>query len=121
MCDVVQGAEGCVRPHRAFRRGNELTALPASFGQLMALKELNTNDQEHRHQLINELRALCQCSSDHLVKMYDAFFHEGSVYIALEFCDRGSLEDVIEDVRQHEGRMQEQVIPIWSLSDPHRR
>ena len=41
MCRVVQGcAEGCGRPHRAFRENNKLTALPASFGQLTALREL---------------------------------------------------------------------------------
>ena len=41
MCRVVQGcAEGCGRPHRAFRQENELTALPESFGQLAALKKL---------------------------------------------------------------------------------
>ena len=41
MCRVVQGcAEGCGRPHRAFRYENQLTALPESFGQLTALQEL---------------------------------------------------------------------------------
>ena len=42
MCRVVQGcAEGCVRPHRAFRYENKLTALPESFGQLTALQTLD--------------------------------------------------------------------------------
>ena len=41
MCRVVQGcAEGCGRPHRAFRRINMLTALPESIGRLKALQEL---------------------------------------------------------------------------------
>ena len=41
MCRVVVGcALGCGRPHRAFRESNQLTALPESFGQLTALKEL---------------------------------------------------------------------------------
>ena len=38
---MVQGcAQGCGRPHRAFRYGNKLTALPESFGQLTALQTL---------------------------------------------------------------------------------
>ena len=46
MCDVVQGcAEGCVRPHRAFRNDNELTALPESFGQLTALVKLDLSQR----------------------------------------------------------------------------
>ena len=41
MCRVVQGcAEGCGRPHRAFRSDNQLTALPESIGQLTALQKL---------------------------------------------------------------------------------
>ena len=41
MCRVVQiCAEGCRRPHRAFRERNQLTALPESFGQLTALQWL---------------------------------------------------------------------------------
>ena len=42
MCRVVLGcAVGCGRPHRAFRfGGNELTALPESFGQLTTLQTL---------------------------------------------------------------------------------
>ena len=39
---MVQGfAERSGRPHRAFRWGNQLTALPESFGQLTALQTLN--------------------------------------------------------------------------------
>ena len=42
MCRVVQGcAEGCGRPHRAFRWGNKLRRLPESFGQLTALTKLH--------------------------------------------------------------------------------
>ena len=37
---VVVCAVCCGRPHRALRSQNQLTALPASFGQLTALREL---------------------------------------------------------------------------------
>ena len=41
MYHVVQGcAEGYGRPYRALRFTNKLTALPASFGQLTALGDL---------------------------------------------------------------------------------
>ena len=41
MCRVVQGcAEGCGRPHRAFRSHNRPTALLEILGQLTALKQL---------------------------------------------------------------------------------
>ena len=42
MCRVVLGcAMGCGRAHLARRGGNELTALPESFGQLTALQTLD--------------------------------------------------------------------------------
>ena len=37
---VVVCAACCGRPHRALRSYNQLTALPESFGQLTALREL---------------------------------------------------------------------------------
>ena len=37
---VLVCAVCCGRPHRALREDNQLTALPESFGQLTALKEL---------------------------------------------------------------------------------
>ena len=37
---VVVCAVCCGRLHRALRRNNQLTALPASFGQLTALQKL---------------------------------------------------------------------------------
>ena len=42
MCGlVVVCAVCCGRPHRALRYGNQLTALPESFGQLTALQKLH--------------------------------------------------------------------------------
>ena len=41
VCGLVVGcALCCGRPHRALMQGNQLTALPASFGQLTALQTL---------------------------------------------------------------------------------
>ena len=34
-----------------------------------------------------------QC--DHVVSFYDAFYNEGSIYVALEYMDAGSLADVL--------------------------
>ena len=38
---VLVCAVCCGRPHRALRYDNQLTALPASFGQLTALQKLD--------------------------------------------------------------------------------
>mmetsp|Transcript_43386 Transcript_43386/g.100434 ORF Transcript_43386/g.100434 Transcript_43386/m.100434 type:complete len:324 (+) Transcript_43386:94-1065(+) len=66
-------------------------------GELMALKELNVMcDQDTMHMTINEIKILHKAHSDHLVSFIDAFFDNGRIYLALEFCDAGSLDDVIK-------------------------
>jgi serine/threonine protein kinase len=66
-------------------------------GASMALKELNVMcDQDTMHMTINEIKILHKAHSDHLVSFIDAFFDNGRIYLALEFCDAGSLDDVIK-------------------------
>lgn len=63
----------------------------------MALKELNVMcDADTMHMTMNEIQILHKAHSDHLVRFIDAFFDNGRIYLALEFCDAGSLDDVIK-------------------------
>lgn len=65
-------------------------------GAHLALKELNVMcDQDAMHMSINEINLLNNAHSDYLVKFVDAFFDNGRIYLALEYCDAGSLHDVI--------------------------
>lgn len=64
-------------------------------GTMLALKQLAAvEDPSTRQQVINELKVLCDVRCDHLVTLYDAFYLEGIIYLALEFMSAGSLEDV---------------------------
>mmetsp|Transcript_21652 Transcript_21652/g.58268 ORF Transcript_21652/g.58268 Transcript_21652/m.58268 type:complete len:342 (-) Transcript_21652:222-1247(-) len=66
-------------------------------GDKLALKELNIMaDQDTMHMTINEIKILHKAHSDHLVSFIDAFFDNGRIYLALEFCNAGSLDDVIK-------------------------
>jgi len=61
-------------------------------GETMALKELNVMcDADTMHMTMNEIQILHKAHSDHLVSFIDAFFDNGRIYLALEFCDAGSL------------------------------
>lgn len=65
-------------------------------GEHLALKELNVMcDADTMHMTINELKILDKAHSDHLVAFVDAFFDNGRIFLALEFCDAGSLDDVL--------------------------
>lgn len=60
----------------------------------MALKIINMDDANKRKQLVTELRTLVGASCKQFVNMLDAFFHDGTVYIALEYMDGGSIDNI---------------------------
>lgn len=62
--------------------------------QMMALKIINMDDANKRKQLVTELRTLVGASCKQFVNMLDAFFHDGTVYIALEYMDGGSIDNI---------------------------
>ena len=68
-------------------------------GRPLALKVLQDLEREQaaRHSLVSEMKVVFNALSDHLVGFYDAFLHEGAVYLALEYMDAGSLLDVYEN------------------------
>jgi len=67
--------------------------------KMLALKVLD-NDLEanevNRRLLLNEVKLVYNARSDHLLTFYDAFLHEGHIYLALEYMDMGSVEGLFE-------------------------
>ena len=70
-------------------------------GQLLALKVINIGDQSQRHQLLNELGVLVTLSHAHLVPLFDAFYRDGQVHIALGYMNGGSLEQLLTAYQEH--------------------
>ena len=67
-------------------------------GKPLALKVLQEDiesNRESRHMVLNEIKTVFGAGSDHLVTFYDAFLHNGAVYLALEYMDCGSLEALL--------------------------
>lgn len=60
----------------------------------MALKSINVYDTGKRQQLINDLRSLQAHTCPFLVQFLGAVFSQGTVKIALEFMDMGTLKDI---------------------------
>lgn len=46
--------------------------------------------------MVNDLRSLCKNECPFLVKFYGALFNEGTVKVALELMDMGSIKDIIK-------------------------
>jgi mitogen-activated protein kinase kinase len=71
-------------------------AIHKPTGKAMALKSINAFDKGKRHQLINDLRSLHKNACPFLVEFCGALFEEGSVKVALEYMDMGSLKSIIK-------------------------
>ena len=61
------------------------------------MKSINATEQEHRKQLLNDLREyLSGGYCEYLIEFYTCFFHDGLVKQVIEFMDMGALKNVIQ-------------------------
>lgn len=60
---------------------------------------INIYDKNKRKQLKNDLLFLQDNDSPFLVKFYGAFFSEGTVKLAIEYMDLGSLDMIIDKIK----------------------
>ncbi|EGG15303.1 MAP kinase kinase [Cavenderia fasciculata] len=66
----------------------------------IALKVIPLDVQENiRKQIILELKTLHRTHCPYIVSFYDAFYTEGSIHIALEYMEGGSLSDLMKLIR----------------------
>eukprot|EP00602_Paraphysomonas_sp_CaronLab_P006371 CAMPEP_0185027328 /NCGR_PEP_ID=MMETSP1103-20130426/12245_1 /TAXON_ID=36769 /ORGANISM="Paraphysomonas bandaiensis, Strain Caron Lab Isolate" /LENGTH=326 /DNA_ID=CAMNT_0027561263 /DNA_START=72 /DNA_END=1049 /DNA_ORIENTATION=+ len=70
----------------------------APTGTPLALKIINMFDKSKRDQLIREICSLYDAQCPSLITFYGSFYREGSITIALEFMDGGSLANVLAQV-----------------------
>lgn len=64
---------------------------------VFAVKSINATQQEHRRQLLNDLRAyLTGGYSEYLIEFYTCFFREGLVKQVIEYMDMGALRNLIQ-------------------------
>jgi len=71
--------------------------------RILALKKINTFEKEKRHQLLNEIRTLCEAPHEKgLVEFHGAFYTpaSGQISIALEYMDGGSLRDLVQSKKR---------------------
>jgi hypothetical protein len=64
---------------------------------VLTVQVVSIHDESKRHQMVKELDALVSIHrlSPHLVSFWGAYFLDGAVVFALEYMDRGSLQDVV--------------------------
>ncbi|KAL5728969.1 mitogen-activated protein kinase kinase [Ranunculus cassubicifolius] len=70
------------------------------IGTLFALKAIQMNIHEDvRKQIVQELKINQASQCSHVVVCYHSFYHNGVISLVLEYMDRGSLTDVIKQVK----------------------
>uniref|UniRef100_A0A6V1SQ10 mitogen-activated protein kinase kinase n=1 Tax=Heterosigma akashiwo TaxID=2829 RepID=A0A6V1SQ10_HETAK len=75
-----------------------LQAVHLPTGTPLALKVINMFDKSKRNQLIQEICTLYNADCPSLITFYGAFYREGSITIALEYMNGGSLANVLKQV-----------------------
>ncbi|GJX32382.1 mitogen-activated protein kinase kinase 1, partial [Tanacetum coccineum] len=70
------------------------------IGTLFALKVIQMNIQEDiRKQIVQELKINQASQCPHIVVCYHSFYHNGAISLVFEYMDRGSLTDVIRQLK----------------------
>ncbi|CAM1505322.1 Fc.00g109590.m01.CDS01 [Cosmosporella sp. VM-42] len=80
---------------------------------VFALKVITTNpDPDVKKQIVRELGFNKECASDHICRYYGAFVDPStaSIFIAMEFCEGGSLDSIYKEVKRLGGRTGEKVL-----------
>lgn len=70
------------------------------LGTFFALKGIQMNIQETvRKQIVQELKINQSSQCPHVVVCYHSFYHNGIISLVLEYMDRGSLVDIVKQVK----------------------
>ncbi|CAI7637128.1 unnamed protein product [Penicillium manginii] len=80
---------------------------------VFALKIITTDpNPDVKKQIVRELNFNKDCASSHICRYYGAFMDKtsGTISIAMEFCEGGSLDSIYKEVKKLGGRTGEKVL-----------
>ncbi|KAK9820835.1 hypothetical protein WJX81_001306 [Elliptochloris bilobata] len=94
-------AERDVRILRVLGRGASSVVYKGYYQRgncFVAVKKINCFEKEKRHQMMNDVKALCEVDDAGLVRFVGAYHapENGQIALVLEYMDGGSLGDVLE-------------------------
>ncbi|GFV74048.1 hypothetical protein TNCV_2952001 [Trichonephila clavipes] len=88
--ELGRGGFATVYKARCLKRG---------IGELVAIKEINKKDEnwrKHKKFVCKEIEIHSTLQHRNIVKLYDTFEDEDYIYLILELCEEGSLEDYMK-------------------------
>ncbi|KAF5905451.1 serine/threonine-protein kinase 10-like, partial [Clarias magur] len=69
-------------------------------GILAAAKVIDTKTEEELEDYMVEIDILASCNHDNIVKLLDAFYYEGKLWILIEFCAGGAVDAVMLELER---------------------
>ncbi|CAL8297418.1 unnamed protein product [Merluccius merluccius] len=69
-------------------------------GTLAAAKVIDTKTEEELEDYMVEIDILASCDHYHIVKLLDAFYYEGKLWILIEFCAGGAVDAIMLELER---------------------
>ncbi|KAM4607522.1 STE20-like serine/threonine-protein kinase isoform 2-T2 [Polymixia lowei] len=69
-------------------------------GTLAAAKVIDTKTEEELEDYMVEIDILASCDHHHIVKLLDAFYFEGKLWILIEFCAGGAVDAIMLELER---------------------
>lgn len=97
----------------SFSAYNLLLQLGFTIANVFLLQIITTDpNPDVKKQIVRELNFNKDCASEHICRYYGAFMDKstGTISIAMEFCEGGSLDSIYKEVKKLGGRTGEKVL-----------
>eukprot|EP01083_Nonionella_stella_P163121 536072_1 len=94
--------------------GPVFAAVDARDDQMVALKVMSFNPDDCKD-LLSEIDILQRCHSPYIVNFKDTFHKDTFIFLAIEYCDGGSILDVMKITGQHLTELQCQCVVYQAL------
>ncbi|XP_075932014.1 STE20-like serine/threonine-protein kinase isoform X1 [Anarhichas minor] len=69
-------------------------------GTLAAAKVIDTKTEDELEDYMVEIEILASCDHHHIVKLLDAFYFEGKLWILIEFCAGGAVDAIMLELER---------------------
>ncbi|RKP12042.1 kinase-like domain-containing protein [Piptocephalis cylindrospora] len=85
--------------------GGVFTANPIQGGELVAIKQMNLDQQPKKDLIINEIIVMKNSRHRNIVNFMDSYLWKGDLWVVMEYMEGGSLTDVVTTNLMSEGQI----------------